>query len=274
MKSGTCKLLSLLLTLMIVSLTGCGTNSGNSVSAENSTSPESAVNNLNGQTLMVYCGAGMKDPFTDIAKTFEEETGAEIELSFGNAAQIISQITTSDQGDLFIAGAETELKSLKEQNYITASKNLVKHIPVIAVAKDNPKGISSLTDLGRSDISLILGDAEGTPIGKIADAVLADTGLTDTANILARTTTAPEMITALQTGEADAAVVWKENAAGKEKIEILDLPEMEKYIKIIPAASLSCSNPDNAKVQAAFLDYLGAGEAQAIWKQYGYEIAE
>ena len=277
MKSRNWKVTALLLTLaMIFSFAGCGNTAGSADSETSavSSSEETAQPDLTGKTVMVYSGAGMKDPVTELAQTFKDETSAEVELTFGNAAQIISQITTSDQGDLFIAGAETELKSLKEQNYITDSKNLVKHIPVVAVAEGNPKGISSLADLGKSDISLVLGDAEGTPIGKIADAVLADTNLTDTANILARTTTAPEMITALQTGEADAAIVWKENASGKEIIEILDLPEMEKYIKIVPAASLSCGNPDNAEVLEAFLDYLGTGEAQAIWKKYGYEIAE
>ena len=273
MRLKTWKIAALLLTFaMIFSFAGCGNTAGNAGSADAdadasavSSAEEAVLPDLTGKTVMVYSGAGMKDPVTALAQSFKEKTGAEVELSFGNAAQIISQITTSEQGDLFIAGAETELKSLKEQNYISASQNLVKHIPVVAVAEGNPKG---------THLSLVLGDGEATPIGKIADAVLADNNLTDTANILARTTTAPEMITALQTGEADAAIVWKENASGKEKIEILDLPEMEKYIKTIPAASLSCGNPDNADVLAAFLEFLGTDEAQGIWTDYGYEIAE
>mgnify|MGYP000258757688 CR=1 FL=1 len=68
-------------------------------------------------------------------------------------------------------------------------------------------------------MKLIAGDAEATPIGKIADAVLKDAGLSESANIVARTTTAPEMITALSTGECDAAVVWKENAAKSEEVD-------------------------------------------------------
>ncbi len=275
-------LTALLLTLaMVFSFAGCGNTSGGagdgsaeSETAAVSSSEETALPDLAGKSLMVYCGAGMKDPFTQIAQTFKEKTGAEVELTFGNAAQIISQITTSNQGDLFIAGAETELKSLKEQNYITDSKNLVKHIPVVAAAEGNPKNIASLADLGRDDVTLVLGDAESTPIGKIADAVLQDNNLADSANILARTATAPEMITALQSGEADAAIVWKENASGKEKLEVLNLEEMNKYIKTIPAASLSCTDAEHAEVLAAFLDYLGSEEAQEIWKSFGYEIAE
>ena len=266
---------ALLLAMMILTFTGCGTSPANSGSSvDNSTAAEQAAGKIDGKTVMVYCGAGMKDPFTEIAKSFEEETGAVVELTFGNAANIISQITASNQGDLFIAGAETELKSLKEQNYVTDTKPLVKHIPVVAVTEGNPKGIQTIADLGREDVTLILGDAESTPIGKIADAVLSDAGMSDTANILARTATAPEMITALQTEEADAAIVWKENASGKDKIMIPEMPEMEQYIKTIPAASLSCTNTDNAEVLEAFLDYLDTEKAKNIWISYGYELAE
>lgn len=274
MKSKISIITALLLTMMILTFSGCGTGpAGSSSSSENSTAEELAPEKLAGKTIMVYCGAGMKDPFTEIAKSFEEETGAVVELTFGNAANIISQITASNQGDLFIAGAETELKTLKEQNYVTDSKPLVKHIPVVAVAEGNPKGIQSTADLGREDVTLVLGDAESTPIGKIADAVLSDAGLSDTANILARTATAPEMITALQTGEADAAIVWKENASGKDKIMIPELPDMEQYIKMIPAASLSCANAENTEALDAFLDYLDTEKAQNIWISYGYELA-
>lgn len=203
MRSKSWKIAALLLTLaMVFSFAGCGNTGGNagSADADADTSAVSSVEeadlpDLTGKTVMIYCGAGMKDPVTAITQAFKEKTGAEVELSFGNAAQIISQITTSEQGDLFIAGAETELKSLREQDYISDTENLVKHIPVVAVAEGNPKGIASVADLGKEDVSLVVGDAESTPIGKIANAVLADFNLTDSANILARTTTAPEMIT-------------------------------------------------------------------------------
>lgn len=212
----------------------------------------------------------MKDPMTEIVDAFKKETGCDADITFGNAAQIISQITTSQEGDVFIAGAETELAKLKEQNCVTESKQLVKHVPVIAVQKGNPKGISSPADLGKDGVRLILGDSEATPIGKVADNVLRDAGIMDSADIAARTSTAPEMVTALSADSADAAVVWKENASGKDGIQIVDCKDMEKYIKIIPAASLSCAkNNDSLKEYLVFLD---SEEVQKIWESYGYEM--
>lgn len=253
--------------MMVFSMAGCGSG-GTDISASAS-APQSQIADLSGQSLFVYSGAGMKDPMTDIVAAFEEETGCQVDITFGNAAQIVSQITTSGEGDVFIAGAEQELKPLEEKEMVPESKQLVKHVPVIAVPAGNPAGIRSIEDLG-SGAKLVFGDAEATPIGKIADAVLKDAGLTEKANILARTTTAPEMITALNAGEADAAIVWKENAEGKDGIEVLDIAGMENYIKVIPAASLSCSA--NADALAAFLEYLDTDAAHDIWTGYGYEI--
>ena len=254
---------------MLFALGACGTEKdggGSSLSVEETGGQWAS---LEGKSLMIYCGAGMKQPFAEISDNFKAATGADVQVTYGNAAQIVSQITTTDQGDLFIAGAEGELAPLQEKDYVSDSKKLVKHIPVIAVPKGNPAGIQSIADLGK--VKLIAGDAEATPIGKIADAVLKDAGLSESANIVARTTTAPEMITALSTGECDAAVVWKENAAKSEDVEILDLEGMDKYIKVIPAASLSCSTNDEAL--AEFLEYLDSDEAAAVWTKYGYEKA-
>ena len=123
----------------------------------------------------VYCGAGMTKPFGEIAEAFTKKTQVKMEVTYANAGQIQSQINTAQEGDLFIAGAAEELKPVEK--YVSARKDLVKHIPVLAVARGNPLGISGVRDLGRSGIRVVLGDAKATPIGKIADKAIADAGL-------------------------------------------------------------------------------------------------
>lgn len=274
MKKKLLKGLTAVLSLALaISMTACGTTqkAESAVSADApSVEAEASWADLTGQTLMVYCGAAMKEPVTKITDGFKAATGCEIEVTFGNGANIQSQIQTSKQGDVFIAGAATELKAIQEAGMVTESRDLVKHIPVIAVAKGNPADIKTIADL--ADAKLVLGDAEATPIGKISDAVLTDAGIMDKANIIARTSTAPEMITALSTGEADAAIVWQETAVNKDGVEALEVEGMDKYIKTIPAASLSCTTSPEAL--AEFLKYLDSDEAHAVWEAAGYEIVE
>lgn len=218
---------------------------------------------------MIYCGAGMTKPFQEIADSFKAATSCEMNVTYANAGQIQSQITTSEEGDMFIAGSAEELKPV--ESYVSESKALVKHIPVLAVQSGNPKNITSLAGLAEEGVSLIIGDIDSTPIGKIAKKALTDAGIFDKVQIEASTATAPQMATAIAAGEADAAIIWKENCDA-QGVEIVDNSGLEDYIKTIPAASLSCSADHDAR--QAFLDYLNSGDVQEIWLKYGYEIAE
>ena len=263
-------------------ITGCGAASSGTAGSsapqqtqesapEDGEAGKSAANtpDLTGHTLMIYCGAGMTKPFQEIADSFKAATGCEMNVTYANAGQIQSQITTSEEGDMFIAGSAEELKPVESN--VSDSKALVKHIPVLAVQSGNRKNITSLAGLAEEGVSLIIGDIDSTPIGKIAKKALTDAGIFDKVQIEASTATAPQMATAIAAGEADAAIIWKENCDA-QGVEIVDNSGLEDYIKTIPAASLSCSADHDAR--QAFLDYLNSGDVQEIWLKYGYEIAE
>lgn len=224
---------------------------------------------LTGHTLMIYCGAGMTKPFQEIADAFKSHTGCEMNVTYANAGQIQSQITTSEEGDLFIAGSGDELKPV--ESYVEGKKELVKHIPVLAVQSGNPKNITGLADLTGDGVTLIMGDVDSTPIGKIAKKAMTDAGIFDQVQIEATTATAPQMSTALAAKEADAAIVWKENCDAQD-VEIVNTTDLDPYIKTIPAASLSCAADRDAL--EAFNQYLDMDTAKEIWVKYGYEIVE
>ena len=224
------------------------------------------VSALAEKALHVYCGAGMTKPFGEIAAAFTKKTKVDMEVTYANAGQIQSQINTAQEGDFFIAGAAEELKPVEK--YVASKRDLVKHIPVLAVAKGNPKNISGVRDLGRSDLRVVLGDAKATPIGKIADKALADAGLAGKVNVVSRGVTAPSIFNALNVGECDAVIVWKENVSSS--MDIVADPAMDAYVKTIPAATLSVST--NPEGQKSLLDFLNSDEAKDIWEKYGYVV--
>lgn len=267
--------MTVVLVVSLMALVGCGGQAEKSQEAESKNSPQTAENQevtqaglqLTDHELFVYCGAGMKKPFQDIADGFEKETGCKMIVNFANAAQIQTQINTAKEGDLFIAGSEVELKPIKD--LVTDQLPLVKHIPVLAVQKGNPKAIQGLQDLTKEGIRLVLGDVESTPIGKIADKALKDAKILDKVDIVSRALTAPPMATALANDECDAVIIWKENV-NTELLDIVDTADLNTYVKKVPAASLSTSKDSEAR--DAFLNYLKSEKATAIWEKYGYEI--
>lgn len=260
--------LSLLLTTAVILsalFTGC-TSTQNKEEDKDTTKKEETLA-LKGKGLSVYCGAGMTKPFEKIAEAFKKETGCDIKVTYANAAQIQTQINTSEEGDLFIAGSSEELKPVKDQ--VKESVDLVKHIPVLAVKSGNPNEITGINDLTKDGVEVVLGDYEATPIGKIAKKALGDAKIFRKVNVVANTSTAPELTNALTSGECDATIVWKENVKG-DNIEIVNTKDLDKYIKTVPAASLKCS--ENKESLTAFIKFLNGDKAKDIWKSFGYEV--
>lgn len=257
-----------LISAAALSFSGCGGSAEQPAGgAPASTAPAAEAEELSGQVLRVYCGAGMQKPFQKIADAFREKTGCDVQVTYANAAQIQTQIKTSQEGDFFIAGSEQELKPVQES--VTKSKALVKHIPVLAVSKGNPKGIDGLASLTRGDVRVVMGDAQSTAIGKLSEKAFQDAGIKDALHITSTTTTAPQMATLLSMQEADAAILWKENCV--DGVDIVPTDDLNAYIKTIPAARLKFQ-PEN-RAADAFAAFLDSDEAHAIWQSFGYELA-
>lgn len=254
---------------MVLALAGCSSGGSSSQGGEQAAEPVAEEQaSLEGKELNIYCGAGMTDPFQEIADAFEAETGCTMNVTFANAAQIQTQITTTEEGDFFIAGSADELKPVAD--YVEQQTDLVKHIPVLAVPADNPKNVTGLADLANCE-RVLVGDPESTPIGKIAQNALTKLGLWDammTDNVLTTTTTAPQISTALANNEGDAGIVWKENVTDDGAV-IVETTDLDAFVKTIPAAQLTCAA--DADAVAAFSEFLQTDTAWDIWAEYGYE---
>ncbi|WP_286805102.1 substrate-binding domain-containing protein [Acetobacterium sp. MES1] len=259
-RSGKWLAILLVMGTLLGLVSGCGSNSSQAEEKVDTTK------SLDGQTLFVYCGAGMTKPFGEIADQFKAETGCDIQVVYANAAQSQNQIQTTGEGDLFIAGSADELKPVQDK--VIESIDLVKHIPVLAVKSGNPLGITGLNDLTGAGVEVVLGDSEATPIGKIANKALTDLGILNNVNVVARAATAPEIANALSVDECNAIIVWKENVPANA--EIVNTPDLNAYVKTVPAAKLSSSA--NTEALAAFMTYLDSDPVKTIWEKNGYEV--
>lgn len=268
---------SILLLLVILLVTGCssGDVAKDSVEDIDNTTSKAEENvsedvmSLEGHSLLIFCGAGMKNPFEKIVEQFERETGCDVQVTYGNAAQIHTQIKTTGEGDFFIAGSDQEVKPVED--FVLSSKDLVEHVPVLAVKNGNPKDIKEPIDLSGGGVKFIMGDPESTPVGKVASKMMEDFELEGKVEVVANTATAPAMVTALEAGEADVGLVWKENIQEAE-IEVVDSKEMEAYIKTIPVAVLAGTTDEAA--QKSFSTYLDTDGVKDIWSEFGYNVIE
>nr|WP_272508951.1 molybdate ABC transporter substrate-binding protein [Clostridium ganghwense] len=225
------------------------------------------------QSLLIYCGAALRKPMDEVGKLFEKKYGVEIKYTYGACAQNLNQIQVSKEGDVYIPGSLYYYKVTKEKKLSDYKKDVAYHRPVIAVPKENPKGIKNLEDLSKAEVKIILGD-KSTAVGKVSKKILDKNKLYDKVmkNVTATTATANEIVVDLKMKQGDAAILWEENAIDTEDIKAIQIPEDKNMINTIPVCVLNSSK--DKELSKKFVDFVVSSEGKDIFKKYGFKTIE
>lgn len=223
-------------------------------------------------TIVVYCGAGLNKVATELAVEFEKKTHISVQYNFGGSNILLSQLQLLSSGDVFIPGEAYYLEIAKNKGLIKSSQVIAFHCPVIAVPVGNPKHITGLEDLGRSDVKIALGDPLAAAIGRTTQELLSKNGLTQAVKkqVVAYTATVNELMVYLTLGQVDAAIVWEDNVwtcAGK--IATIPIPSTQNLNKTISAGILTFTKQE--KQAAQFIAFLCSPQAEEILRRYGFK---
>jgi molybdate transport system substrate-binding protein len=223
------------------------------------------------QHLLVYCGAGLKDPMEEIAQVYEEKSGTKIEYTYGNSAQLLSQIELLQTGDAYMPGARPYIQTAIDKGYVNSSADVVYHVLAIAVPNGNPANISSVEDLARPGVRVAIGEPSGPAIGKATQKLLQADGLWDSVrpNIVVKTATVNELVVYLEMGQADAAIIW-EDLYNPDTMDLVDIPEDQGVVDIVPIGSLTFSI--NHVEAENFVHFVASDESKAIFTRHGFTI--
>ncbi|MGP8337705.1 MAG: molybdate ABC transporter substrate-binding protein [Methanosarcinaceae archaeon] len=223
------------------------------------------------QSLMVYCGAGMREPMDEIGLLFKEKYGVSVDCNYLGSGHLLNQIELAQVGDVYQPGAMYYLDIARNKSLIGYEKIVAYHVPVIAVPKGNPANITCLADLGKPGVKLAMGDPEACAIGKVGTNILEKNGIKDAVekNTIARGATVNALIVYVSTVDVDAAITWKESVLlAPDKTDIVWIPDNENIIKTIPIGVLAFS--ENKESARSFVDFVTSDEGKAIYKKYGF----
>ncbi len=224
----------------------------------------------NPQSLHVYCGAGMRKPMDEIGLLFEEKYGISVNYNYAGSNTLLSQMELTQKGDIYMPGATYYFDVAKEKGFTDYEQLIAYHVPIIEVPKGNPANITSLDDLAKPGVKVILGDAEAAAIGKMGNKILEKNGIYEDVekNIIARSATANELVVYISMNQADASIIWEDLVVNSEKIETVAIPREQNIIKIIPIGTLTFSeNKDAAKT---FVDFVASSEGKTIFEEHGF----
>jgi molybdenum ABC transporter molybdate-binding protein len=227
------------------------------------------------QQLVLYCAAGIKQPVDEVAREYEGRYPVEIQLQYQGSGTLLSSLTVTRTGDLFLAADQSYLDLAREKDLVAEVLPLARMHPVIGVAKGNPKHIRGLDDLLRKEVRVALGSPEAASIGKQTEKLLTKTGhwarVKEAAVVFKPTVT--DLANDLKIGSVDAAVVWDATANQYPEIEAVRVPAFDKATKDVLIGVLnSCKQPTAA---LRFCRYLGARDkGLQAFAEHGYEVVE
>lgn len=244
-----------------------------SPSAQTSPSPEESPSPEQSEPveLLVYAGAGLKLAMEDIKTAYEAEHNVVITYVYAGSTQLISQIELSGKGDVFIVGSENAYTAAQEAGYASDTYyQVAHHTPCIVVQAGNPKGITSLADLAKDGVTVILGDPEANAIGQTAKKLIEKNnlpGIND--NTISLAATVNEIVTQIASGQADAGIVTLDNVAKNTDLQIIEIPTDQNIDQIIPVCTLTTSTiPDEAQ---AFVDFIASAAGKKIFEDNGFK---
>lgn len=220
----------------------------------------------------LFAAASVRDALEETVAAFEAaRPGARVKLNFGASSTLARQIEAGAEADLFLSAAESWTKRLADRGLVARQQPLLGNRLVIVTPIDGGLEIREPRDLLDDRIERIaMADPASVPAGMYARQALTSLELWD--SLAPKVAAAADVRQALlfaETGAAEAAIVYATDAAASRRVTVAArlAPELCDPI-VFPLVQLKQSATN--ETAAAFYDFLGSDEAQAIFARHGF----
>ncbi|MEV0744182.1 molybdate ABC transporter substrate-binding protein [Streptomyces sp. NPDC050273] len=250
----------------LLALSACSSSDDSSSTASDSSASGSS-DRLSG-TVTVFAAASLKESFTALGEEFEEQhPGTKVTFSFGGSDSLAASITGGAPADVFASASPKTMKIVTDAGDASGTPaTFVRNQLEIATLPGNPDGISSLKDLTRSGLKVVLCDKE-VPCGAAAQKAVDAAGLELTP--VSYEQDVKSALTKVELKEADAAVVYRTDVhAAGDKVEGVDFPESVNAINDYPIVQLK--DTQNTEAAKAFIALVQSSAGQKVLTGAGF----
>jgi molybdate transport system substrate-binding protein len=180
---------------------------------------------------VVFAASSLTEVFNDLEKSFETANAdVDVALNYGGSQVLKLQISEGAPSDVFASADDAHMRELVGAGLAQPSQTFAHNELVIVVPRDNPAHIAELKDLPRAE-RLVIGSAS-VPVGSYTRELFARAGKAYGASfekdVLARVVSEESNVrlvrAKVELGEADAAVVYRTDAAASTQVEQVALP--------------------------------------------------
>ncbi|MBC8578801.1 MAG: molybdate ABC transporter substrate-binding protein [Clostridiales bacterium] len=227
--------------------------------------------------LTISAAASLTDCMADIQEAFKGQyPDIALKFNFGSSGALKEQIAQGAPVDVFFSAGKAQVQTLIESGLVEeeSTKEVLRNKLVLITGKDDSKSLSFKT-LGETDLEkLAVGDFGSVPVGQYTEEVFKALGLTDQLkDNLVYAKDVREVLFWVETGNAEAGIVYETDAKVSQKVIICDSADESWHDPIIYPVALIKGSPrlEEAKLFTAFLT---SKEAQDIFRAYGFTPQE
>lgn len=237
--------------------------------------PEGTARNAGteGRQVTVLAASSLTNAFGALARTFEAaHPGTRVTFSFAGSDTLAAEILQGAPADLFASASPKQMGTVSRAHKLdepptTFATNRL----VIVTPPDNPGHVSSIQDLARPGIKIVLA-ASGVPSGDYARQVFVKLGIYGavTANVVSNELDDQSVLSKIRLGEADAAIVYVSDLAGDtgEQVHAVTIPAASNVIATYEIAPLV--GAEHVAEARAFEDLVLSSKGQATLQRYGF----
>jgi molybdate transport system substrate-binding protein len=233
--------------------------------------------------LTVFAAASLAEVFKELGARIEEANpGTKVRLNFAGSPTLRTQLAQGARADVFAAADETTMQGAQQDGAINGEARIFAYNRlVVIVPSRNPAGLTTLQDLAKPRVKLVLTHKE-VPAGSYARQALAKMSHDPAfgpefsgrvlANLVSEETNVKHVVTKVQLGEADAGIGYATDVtpAVRRTIKVLDIPHQFNVLARYPMAVVrGTANEAGAR---AFLDYVLSPLGQAILSRHGFMV--
>jgi molybdate transport system substrate-binding protein len=244
-------------------LAACGSSSSSRSPSSSTGSGSAATATAAGEPqTTVFAAASLSKVFPEIDNSAK--------YTFGGSGALEVQIAQGAPADVFAAASPKQPAELYAKGLVEKPVEFATNTLVLIVPKGNPAHITSVSDITRPGVKLVICNAT-VPCGDYARDVFTNLGIATQAmkNVVSQTTDVTQTVAQVALGQADAGFVYITDAdAAKGKVSVIRLPakakpDAEDYIAIVKAAK-------NQGAAASFVKTVLAPEGQAKLRAAGF----
>lgn len=234
--------------------------------------------NAQSATILIAAAASLQNAIEELDPIFEgANRSITVNYTFAASGPLQQQIEQGAPVDLFISAASRQMDALQGENLIVPNtrRNLLTNNLVLIVPRNSSPGLTGFRQLTNSNVRRIsVGEPRSVPAGQYAEEVFRNLGILDQLRPkLVYGNSVRSVLGTVESGNADAGVVYTTDAKISSQVkQVATAPNNLHSPIVYPMAVIAASrSPQAARAYAQFLTTI---QAQAVFRRYGFGIAQ